>query len=111
MYSIENDQSFQRNILPSFLALKNKTSKEPLRSKQEAELELVLCFVYSSTLKMEAACFSETSVYFQQARWRYVPEYRTARKVMCLTFVLKMNIQQFLLLLFLLLFGLVIDFK
>jgi hypothetical protein len=33
MYSIENEQLFQINILPSFLALKNKPGKEKLRSR------------------------------------------------------------------------------
>jgi hypothetical protein len=29
---------------------------------------------YSSTLKMEAACFSEMSVVFKQTKWPYIPE-------------------------------------
>jgi hypothetical protein len=32
---------------------------------------------YTSTLKMETACFPETSVDFQRTTWRYVPEVRT----------------------------------
>jgi hypothetical protein len=34
-----------------------------------------LCYlVYSSTLKMKVTCSSETSVDFQGAAWRYIPE-------------------------------------
>jgi hypothetical protein len=32
------------------------------------------CSAYSSTLKMEAICSSETSVGFQRTTWRYIPE-------------------------------------
>jgi hypothetical protein len=35
---------------------------------------LVLAKIISSTLKMEAICFSETSVATQQATWRHIPE-------------------------------------
>jgi hypothetical protein len=38
---------------------------------------LVSCLAYSSTLKMEAICSSETSVDFQRTTWRYIPEDRT----------------------------------
>jgi hypothetical protein len=33
--------------------------------------------VYSSTLKVEAVCCSETSVEIHRTKWRYVPEDRT----------------------------------
>jgi hypothetical protein len=35
---------------------------------------LVSCSAYSSTLKMEAICSSETSVYFQRTTRRYIPD-------------------------------------
>jgi hypothetical protein len=44
-----------------------------------------LCLDYSSTLKMEATCFSETLVDFQRARRRHIPECRTLHKVSSLT--------------------------
>jgi hypothetical protein len=53
---------------------KNKPRKKPAL--------LVTCFMlvsflaYSSTLKIEAACFSETSVDFQRTTRRYIPEDR-----------------------------------
>jgi hypothetical protein len=47
-------------------------------NQYEAGTMLVSCLVYSSTLKMEAICFSETSVDFQRAIWRYIPEDRTS---------------------------------
>jgi hypothetical protein len=38
---------------------------------------LGFCLVYSSTLKIEVICSSETSVDFQRTTWRYIPEDRT----------------------------------
>jgi hypothetical protein len=38
---------------------------------------LVSCLAYSSTLKMEAKCSSETSVEFQRTTRRYIPEDNT----------------------------------
>jgi hypothetical protein len=38
---------------------------------------LVSCEAYSLTLKIEATCSSETSVYFQRTTWCYVLEDRT----------------------------------
>jgi hypothetical protein len=38
---------------------------------------LVSCLAYSSTLKMVAACSSETSVDFQRIAWYYIPDGRT----------------------------------
>jgi hypothetical protein len=35
---------------------------------------LVSCLAYSSTLKIEATCYSETSVDFQRIARRYIPE-------------------------------------
>jgi hypothetical protein len=40
----------------------------------ENALTLVSCLAYSSTLKMEAKCFSETLVDFQRTTRRYIPE-------------------------------------
>jgi hypothetical protein len=37
----------------------------------------MVSFSAYSTLKMEAMCSSETSVNFQQATWRFIPEDRT----------------------------------
>jgi hypothetical protein len=42
-----------------------------------ASRALVSCLAYTSTLKMEAICSSETSVDFQRATRRYIPEDRT----------------------------------
>jgi hypothetical protein len=38
---------------------------------------MVYCLAFSSTLKMEATCSSETSVDFQRTTRRYIPEDRT----------------------------------
>jgi hypothetical protein len=40
---------------------------------------LVSLLIYSSTLKMELICSSETSVYFCQTTWRYAKKHRTLR--------------------------------
>jgi hypothetical protein len=37
----------------------------------------LLVSAYSSTLKMEVTCSSETSVHFQRTSWRYNPKHRT----------------------------------
>jgi hypothetical protein len=39
--------------------------------------KLIPCLAYSSTLKMEATCSSETSVNFRHTTWHYIPEYGT----------------------------------
>jgi hypothetical protein len=41
---------------------------------------LVSCLAYSSTLKMEAPCCSESSGYFQRTTRRYIPEVGTLYK-------------------------------
>jgi hypothetical protein len=41
---------------------------------------LVSCSAYSSSLKTEAICFSETSVDFQLTTWYYIPEDGTLQK-------------------------------
>jgi hypothetical protein len=40
---------------------------------------LVSRLAYSSTLKMEVACSSETSVEFKRTTRHYIPEYRTLK--------------------------------
>jgi hypothetical protein len=47
---------------------------------------LVSCSAYSSTLKMGATCFSETSVDFQRTTRHYIPEYRTLHNHRCENF-------------------------
>jgi hypothetical protein len=44
------------------------------------QAKLVSCSAYSSTLKMEALCSSETSVDFQRTTWHYTPKDNTLRK-------------------------------
>jgi hypothetical protein len=45
------------------------------RSYQAEQLifKMVSCLAYSSALKMDATCSSETSVYFQRTTRRYIP--------------------------------------
>jgi hypothetical protein len=47
------------------------------------EFRLVSCSDYSSTLKMEAVCSSETSVDFQRTTRRYIPQDRTLHNHRC----------------------------
>jgi hypothetical protein len=72
MQSIESQLTFQRNVSPPSLGLKNKPA-----------FMLVSCSAYSSTLKMEAICSSEMSVAFQQATWHYILEDRTLQQKIC----------------------------
>jgi hypothetical protein len=48
---------------------KNKPNKKP-----GCTITLVSCLAYSSTLKMEATCSSETSIDFRRTTRRYIPE-------------------------------------
>jgi hypothetical protein len=44
---------------------------------------LISCLTYSSTVKMEAACSSETSVDFQHTTWCYIQENITIQAYDC----------------------------
>jgi hypothetical protein len=66
---------FRRNMPLLSSGSKNKLGKKPAWIRQQAQLGS--CVTYSSTLKMEATCSSETSVNFQRTTPRYVPEDRT----------------------------------
>jgi hypothetical protein len=58
--------AFRRNILPPFFGSNGKPSKKPTCSRPQTDL--CSCLTYSSTLKMEAICFRETSAFFQTTR-------------------------------------------
>jgi hypothetical protein len=49
----------------------------------EPGIMLAFCLTYSSSLKMEPICFSETSVSFQRTTWRIIPECRTPHTHRC----------------------------
>jgi hypothetical protein len=53
---------------------------------------LVSCLSYSSTLKMEGTCSSETSVDFQLSTWRYISEDRTLHIHRCENLISYINI-------------------
>jgi hypothetical protein len=72
------------------------TPYNPLKAKQKTSMKhtasralLAACFMlvsfsaFPSTLKMEATCFSETSVGFQRATWSYNPEDRILHNHRC----------------------------
>jgi hypothetical protein len=71
--------TFRRNISPPSLGSKNKTEQET-RLKAGGKQSRT-CSVYFSTLKMEATCSSETSIYFQRIIRRYIREDRTLHKI------------------------------
>jgi hypothetical protein len=64
----ESKETFRRNISLLFLRSKSK------RSKKQAKLHLLAFILFSSTLKMEEACSSETLVDFYQTTRRDNPE-------------------------------------
>jgi hypothetical protein len=68
-------QHWQTMMMP------NKTRAKQAASKADACFMLVSCLAYSSTLKMEEICFSETSVDFQQATCHHIPEDRTIFRI------------------------------
>jgi hypothetical protein len=57
-------------------------AKNQHKSRWQASM-LLSCSAYSSTLKMEAICSSETSVHFQQTTRRYIPEDSTLHNHCC----------------------------
>jgi hypothetical protein len=54
------------------------------RIQRDESSKIVWYLAYFSTMKMEATCSFETSVDFQQAAWRYIPEERTLHSQRCL---------------------------
>jgi hypothetical protein len=73
---VESQLTFQRNMSPPSSGPKNKPSYD--RNHHKGLLAtcftLISCLAYSSTLKMEEICYSETSVEFQQTTRPYIPE-------------------------------------
>jgi hypothetical protein len=70
--SVESEPTFRRNMLPPSAGSKNKP-----RALLATSITLISFLAYSFTLKMEAACSSETSVDTQRTTRRYIPEDRT----------------------------------
>jgi hypothetical protein len=66
------------NVRP--LLRKKGTNKQALLATC---FTLASCLAYSSTLKIEATCSSETSVDFQWTTRRYIPENRTLQNRRC----------------------------
>jgi hypothetical protein len=62
---------------------KNKPSMKPAWACLTHAFTLISCSAYSSTLKMEAICSSETSVEFQRITQRYIPEDSTLHHILC----------------------------
>jgi hypothetical protein len=60
-----------------FLAWMNVPPSSGSKNKLLTCFTLVSCLTYSTTLKMEVTCCSETSVYFQWTRRLYIPERST----------------------------------
>jgi hypothetical protein len=86
--AVGSQPNFQRNILPPSWGSTKRSSKKPALSSGCYLLHAVL-LIYSSVLKMEATCSSETSVEFQRTTRRYIPEdtnslpYACIRQVLC----------------------------
>jgi hypothetical protein len=57
----------------------------PAVFRQAASLLLATCLTYSSTLKLEAVCSSETSISSYRATLHYTPEYSTLHELLCET--------------------------
>jgi hypothetical protein len=76
--SVANQLTFRRKKSPPS-SESNKLSKKLVVSKDllQSAAILVSSLAYSSTLKMEAICFPETSADSQRTTWRYTLEGRT----------------------------------
>jgi hypothetical protein len=61
-------------------------------SKQSCLLQLVYCLAYSSTLKMEAICFSKMSIDFHRITGHYIAEDRTLHNHGCEYFKSYLNL-------------------
>jgi hypothetical protein len=68
--SVEIQPTFRRNISPSFLGSKYKPSLLCL----PPAFMLLSFSAYTSNLKKEVICSSETSIKFQRTTWRNIPE-------------------------------------
>jgi hypothetical protein len=71
--SSESQLTFQWNTLPSSSGLMSEPSEKPAWSRQQAE-PLVTCLDYSSTLKIDAVCSSETLVNIYRTIWCHISE-------------------------------------
>jgi hypothetical protein len=72
------NRRFGRTYLP-FFWIEEESKKEMIMNLTllDSISMLLSCLAYSSTLKMEATCYSETSVGSLRATRRYIPEHRT----------------------------------
>jgi hypothetical protein len=69
---------FRRNMSLPSSRMKSQPIKKPgIKQNSAAYFMLDFCWVYSSTLKIEAAFSFETIVDFQWTIWHYIPEDRT----------------------------------
>jgi hypothetical protein len=80
---IVEHNTYQRNKGPNLM----KSSRKSHTVCLPPAFTLVSCSAYSSTLKMEVPCSSETSVDFQWSTRRYFPEDITLHTVQCPSYV------------------------
>jgi hypothetical protein len=76
VYCVEIKPKFWRYVFPPFSESKNKPTNRPGYSRFKHSLMPYFYMTHSSTLKMTAICFSETSVEFLWAIRRYIAEDR-----------------------------------
>jgi hypothetical protein len=74
--AVESIEINQRFGWTSRLHLQSRRTSQ-IRNQHEAGTTKISSLAYSSTLKMEATCSSETSVDFQRATLRYITEGKT----------------------------------
>jgi hypothetical protein len=66
----------------SFIAVEEYTKEKTGLAQMTGRIfTLVSYLAHFSTLKMEEACFSETSVNFQRSIWHYTPDDRTLHNI------------------------------
>jgi hypothetical protein len=83
VYRVESQPTFRRNMSLPSSGSQNTPSKKPARNSCSYYLLMLVSWLASSTLKMEATCSVETSVDLQPTTGRYIPEVRILHNRPC----------------------------
>jgi hypothetical protein len=77
--TVEAHRCFGGTYCPHLHCRRVSQASNHAEADMNQSLGLVTCLAYSSTLKMEAVCCSETSVNFCWTSWCHITEYSTLK--------------------------------